>query len=303
MLTILIIEDNEMFRKMAFEVFDGCNRIMAEDAEEGFEKFKEYCPDVTLLDIGLPGKNGLQLLPDLIGYDPEAFVVMLTASRISRDVNQAKKLGAAGYITKPFSFAKVSECMSSYRQYKRELESLSPEERAGSVIEKLRVEAVEASLMKKEEELSPELIHERKVEETLKSWNILFVDDYLTNTERAKTQLSKLGCNVETADSGEEVLKKIKKQNYNLIFLDSQMTGIDGYDTTRKIRATEKESAEHYTVIIGMVEHSYEIDDKLWQASGMNSFVHKPARFAQLQAAIEKYVSEEVDGISDRYVK
>lgn len=291
-LSVLIIEDQKMFRDLAFQVFEDCRRIGADNAEDGFRKFKEECPDITLLDIGLPDKSGLDLLPELLGYDPEAFIVMLTASRISVDVDKAKKLGAAGYIIKPFTYKKVEFCIEKYYDYRKKLSELSSHERAGHILDSLRVESVNADLEHIEEE-NKKKEQQKKIDQEIKKWRLLFVDDHVINRDRAGKKLLNLGCSVDTASSGEEAIEKFTANNYDFIFMDSQMVGgMNGYEAAEAIRNVEQEKNNPYpTAIIAMIEYSDEMTEHIWQDHGMDNFIKKPARFSDLQEMIEKYIA------------
>lgn len=294
-ISILIIEDDHMFRDMAYEVFDGYNRIMAENAKEGLKKFKQYCPDITLLDIGLPDKNGLELLPELIEFNPEAFIVMLTASSLAKDVENAKEHGAAGYITKPFSYKKVEDCIIKYEEYREKLKKLSSEERASHLIKTLKVEAVDEDLLREREIERKRLEKEKAIREKIKTWRVLFVDDYPTNRKRAGTQLKKLGCEVDIAGSGQNALDLAAEHKYDLIFLDTRMRpGMDGYEVAETLRIREKDGEKETSIIIGMIEFTDEIEAKLWKEIGMDNYIKKPSRFSDLREMMEKYAKEEI---------
>jgi CheY-like chemotaxis protein len=286
--SVLIIEDDAMFRSLAFHVFTGFNKIIASNAQEGLDKFKEFCPNITLLDIGLPDRSGLDLLPDLIAYDPEAFIVMLTASSISTDVEKAKKHGAAGYIIKPFTYQKVEDCLTIYDQYKKKLQELSPEERADNFIKELKIKALDDALKQQKEEEKQKKA--QALHKVLTKWNILFVDSSETNRERAQIQLKKLGCNVDIAANGSEVITLTESNNYNLIFMDAHMPKLDGYETTRILRQCKHGTNDGLCIIIGMIESTAEVKKQLWEDAGMDNFIPKPTPFSQLREMIDKYI-------------
>lgn len=307
-LSVLIIEDEQVYRTLALQVFEGCEKIVAANATEGLAKFKEFSPDITLVDIGLPDKNGLDLLVDLMGYDPEAFIVMLTMSRVSNDVKMAKERGAAGYIIKPFSHKKVSDCIAKYKEYKKKLQEMTPEERAGKMVESLKVEALHDDLNKHLEETlvkHKESNHyeEDAVDQLIKSWHVLFADDFLINRERAEVQLSKMGCAVDIAENGADILKKMSKQHYNIALIDSKLNDMTGYDVAKEIRKMEGQNGkEDRSLLVIMVEDETELDRHLWQKAGMNDFIKKPASFTRLKEMIHKHAKQIIDLASEEYV-
>ncbi len=76
--------------------------LLAKTAEEAFERMKENAPDIILLDILLPDLDGLKVLERIKQEDPDAIVIMITATRTVRTAVEAMKLGAYDYVTKPF---------------------------------------------------------------------------------------------------------------------------------------------------------------------------------------------------------
>lgn len=101
--SVLIVDDEvgvreslKMILKKDYEVF------LAKDAEEAFSQIKEHCPDVILLDIILPGLDGLKVLERVKQNDPDIVVIMITATNTAKTAVEAMKLGAYHYVTKPF---------------------------------------------------------------------------------------------------------------------------------------------------------------------------------------------------------
>ena len=103
MRSVLIVDDEiavreclKMILKNDYEVF------LAKNAEETFSQIKEHSPEVILLDIILPDLDGLKCLERIKQNDPSAIVIMVTATTTVKTALEAKKLGADGYVTKPF---------------------------------------------------------------------------------------------------------------------------------------------------------------------------------------------------------
>lgn len=102
--TILIIDDEEALQKTLGEFLqsNGYQIISALDGEIGFSLIKEKKPDLILLDIIMPKKNGLDVLK-LLKNDPEAKdipVIVLTNLAEVADVDKALNLGATTYLVK-----------------------------------------------------------------------------------------------------------------------------------------------------------------------------------------------------------
>ena len=106
MLTVLLVEDHPMNRKlfrdileMQFEVYE------AATAEEALQTLRTVTPDLIVLDVQLPGMDGLTMLRR-VKEDPatrDVPVVALSAHAMARDIEAARAAGCVDYITKPIT--------------------------------------------------------------------------------------------------------------------------------------------------------------------------------------------------------
>jgi CheY-like chemotaxis protein len=105
---VLLVDDQAAIRRLISEVLEEDFNIMSasngEDAVGVAEKFK---PDVILLDIGLPGISGIDLIPIFKEISPKSKILMLTGSISNSTMNQAKSLGVSGFIEKPFDILEI----------------------------------------------------------------------------------------------------------------------------------------------------------------------------------------------------
>lgn len=77
--------------------------IEAHTGEESIEKYKTERPDLVFMDIKMPGIDGITALERILGFDSSAKIVMCTALKEAEQEERARKAGAKGYLTKPFS--------------------------------------------------------------------------------------------------------------------------------------------------------------------------------------------------------
>ncbi|PHS13263.1 MAG: hypothetical protein COA86_17295 [Kangiella sp.] len=105
--------------------------------------------------------------------------------------------------------------------------------------------------------------------------NILIVDDNLVNQTIAKKILENKGIITESAFSGEEALSKIENTKFDLILMDIQMPGMDGYQTTKCIREELKMTD---IPIIGLSANAMEQDIDAGLKAGMNDYLSKPIK-------------------------
>ena len=102
--TVLLVDDEEIMQDVISQLLQQENyRVLtASTGEEGLEQLEEETVDLVLLDLMLPGKSGLAVLEEVIAFDPDIVVVMITAFASIENAVQATKLGAFDFITKPF---------------------------------------------------------------------------------------------------------------------------------------------------------------------------------------------------------
>ncbi len=117
MARMLIADDHEIFRKGVKDLIREMNsKVIVDEADNGYEvitKMWEYDYDAVLLDISMPGRNGIDILKQLKGYKPELQVLILSIYPEEQFAMRALKAGAAGYLTKA---AKSDELVTAIKQ-------------------------------------------------------------------------------------------------------------------------------------------------------------------------------------------
>ena len=105
--TILVVEDNDKNRKLVRDVltFKGYSVLEAETGEEGVRLARERAPKLVLMDIQLPGINGIEALHQLRADDATRAipVIAVTASAMDRDRQKIMAAGFDGYQSKPLN--------------------------------------------------------------------------------------------------------------------------------------------------------------------------------------------------------
>jgi len=114
---------------------------------------------------------------------------------------------------------------------------------------------------------------------------ILVVEDNPVNQRVIQLQLRKIGYTAHLAANGLEALKTLNEVPVDLVFMDCQMPGLDGYETTKQLRQ-QKRFRDLY--ITAMTANSMEGDEERCLAAGMNDYLSKPARETELRAAIDR---------------
>ena len=112
----------------------------------------------------------------------------------------------------------------------------------------------------------------------------LVVDDNKINRTVIKRLLGDRGMLIDECDSGTaaiEIVKTLKKDTYDMIFMDIQMPGMSGFEATAAIRTLDNEIAKNIP-IIAMTANAFDEDKKMAQEHGMNGHVTKPFRIEEL---------------------
>ncbi len=106
---VLVIDD-AAFIRMRVEKFlerQGFEIFLAEDGKSGLELFKKEKPDVVLLDVTMPDMDGIEVLKQIKEVDKDAKVIMLTNVDQQETIMETVKLGAKGFMKKPFDEDKL----------------------------------------------------------------------------------------------------------------------------------------------------------------------------------------------------
>jgi CheY-like chemotaxis protein len=118
---------------------------------------------------------------------------------------------------------------------------------------------------------------------------ILLVEDNDVNRKVAMLMLGSLGCDVRLATSGSEALAVLEKDEFDLILMDVQMPGMDGYEAARRIRDREREGGRKHTPILALTAHALVTDKERSLAAGMDDHLSKPIDIEELHAAVRRW--------------
>jgi two-component system response regulator (stage 0 sporulation protein F) len=113
---ILIVDDqfgirillNEVFQKEGYQTFQAANGVQALDI------VKKHDPDLVLLDMKIPGMDGIEILKRMKVIDPEIRVIIMTAYGELDMIQEAKDLGAITHFAKPFDIDDIRAAVRKY---------------------------------------------------------------------------------------------------------------------------------------------------------------------------------------------
>ncbi|HSC75145.1 MAG TPA: response regulator [Pseudomonadales bacterium] len=134
---------------------------------------------------------------------------------------------------------------------------------------------------------------------SLQGCNLLLVEDNVFNQQVTRELLELAGAAVIVANNGQEALKFLKAKKYDCVLMDIQMPVMDGLEATAAIRATPE---LRDTLVIAMTANAWDKDKERCLAAGMNDFISKPVRPAELITRLDTWLCGNVTAPIDMAV-
>jgi two-component system response regulator (stage 0 sporulation protein F) len=126
---ILVVDDEREILDVLGDFFagGGYEVVKASTGLEALAQFEQERPDLVLLDIKLPGVDGVEVLRRIRGLDPKVGVIMITANEDVELAKQLLALGAFDYVAKPFDFEYLDRAVFAWMmQGRKEERSVQP---------------------------------------------------------------------------------------------------------------------------------------------------------------------------------
>jgi signal transduction histidine kinase/CheY-like chemotaxis protein/HPt (histidine-containing phosphotransfer) domain-containing protein len=266
---VLVVDDSATALELLAEQLErlGCQVRTADSGQAALDQLAALSPrtpDVVLVDWRMPGLDGFQTAARLRALDtPPAHIVMISASGDESVAERARELGLDGCLGKPISASTLRNMIVS-------LLGGSPAPAAAPA-----------------QGPTPD---EASVLVRLRGHRVLLVEDNELNQIVASDLLSSVAAmQVDVVPSGAEALERLQSRQYDAVLMDVQMPLMDGYETTRRIRATFSAEA---LPIIAMTAHATSRDREACLAAGMNDYVTKPVDPARLFAVLGHWLGQ-----------
>ena len=116
--SILIVDDETGMRETLYDILEdmGYHTAIAIDGHEAIQKVKDNAFDVILMDIKMPGMDGVETFKQIKGIQPDAAVVMMTAYAVEDLIKDALREGAYGVLYKPLDMERVISVIDGMRE-------------------------------------------------------------------------------------------------------------------------------------------------------------------------------------------
>ncbi len=276
-LRVLVVDDNEVNRRVCRELIGnwGMRCEDVESAPEALLKMSEAVAagdpfQFALLDFQMPVMDGAALGRAIRSTKAlaQTRLLMLTSAGQRGDAARMEQIGFQGYLVKPVPASLLLDTLTTIWGSRKEVD--------GSLI--TQFSAVDSET------------HKSEVAAPIPA-RVLVVEDNAVNQEVARLMLGRLGARVWLAADGREALDQIAELDFDCVFMDCQMPVMDGIEATRHIRAGEAGSA--HLPIIAMTGEALAGDRERLLAAGMDDYMTKPIRPAELHRALRRWVRNE----------
>jgi CheY-like chemotaxis protein len=121
---------------------------------------------------------------------------------------------------------------------------------------------------------------------------VLLVEDNPVNQLVASEMLMSLGCVVRVASSGEESLEAMAEESFELVFMDCQMPGMDGFETILRWRIAEAQRGGERLPVVALTANAIVGDREKCLAAGMDNYLPKPVSREQLSAMLSRHLGD-----------
>jgi signal transduction histidine kinase/HPt (histidine-containing phosphotransfer) domain-containing protein len=260
---LLIVEDNPTNRRiithraeqwgMAIEAIPNSSEALRVLSQS--EAF-----DAVIIDLQLPDMDGLSLAEEIRNHAYGRYLplLLLSSVRLRGDDTRPIHASICGFVYKPIRPAQLLDalCRALSIQLQREKKAPSAPSFDANFARRLPL-------------------------------RLLLADDNPINQKVGLSVLHKLGYRADIANNGIEVLKALEQKAYDILFLDVQMPEMDGLEAARQI--CQRWSADKRPRIIAMTGNALMGDRERCLQAGMDDYISKPVRIAELQSVLERW--------------
>jgi signal transduction histidine kinase/CheY-like chemotaxis protein len=269
-LRVLIVDDNFINRRILQDMVTrwgmrptavGSGAAAIEELEKAWSRNSLF--PLILLDSQMPGMDGFVLAERILKEADlgPVEILMLTSAGQLGDAARCRELGIRAYLAKPFHQAELLEAICQ-------------------TINKIEFPAGSAAN-------ALPLVTRHTLREDEHRARVLLAEDNVVNQTLAVRLLEKRGYQVKVAGDGRGAVEALETGQFDIILMDIQMPGMDGFEATAAIRAKEKINGGHIP-IIALTAHALKGDEEQCISSGMDGYVSKPIHAVELVSLIEK---------------
>jgi signal transduction histidine kinase/CheY-like chemotaxis protein len=218
---------------------------------------------LILINAGMPEMGGFSLAMriKLNAEIAGGVILMISSLNLQADAARCRDIGVEAYVTKP---VRQTELLNAV---------------AGVLGKSVSVPGRQGPTVAEPERMIPS-----------RNLRILLAEDNVVNQKLAMRMLEKHGHSVMVVGNGLEALHALEEHVFDIILMDVQMPVMDGLETTRAIRSRQHQTHRQIP-IVAMTAHAMKGDEEFCLAAGMDRYLAKPIRMAELLEVIRECVS------------
>ena len=275
---VLVVDDLAVNREILFEQLMGwgLDVTAASSGQEALVRLRQAVDDgerfeLVVTDYQMPQMDGAALVRE-IASDPRlsATKIIVASSADRRATTDAfSSLTTAALLSKPLRSAVL------YAEIERALTS---------TVGRVRVDSAA---------VVPESTSEAiTVPDHREHFKVLVAEDNVVNRRILENMIDRRRYSTDFAEDGRQAYEAARRERYDVILMDISMPEMDGIEATKAIRAQEDSCLSATTPIIALTAHAMEGDRQRFLAAGMNDYLTKPVRKADLRATMAKWLSD-----------
>ncbi|NWE50412.1 hybrid sensor histidine kinase/response regulator [Pseudomonas gingeri] len=271
---VLVVDDNDTCRKVLVQQCSawGLNVSAVPSGKEALAllrtkaHLRDYF-DVVLLDQNMPGMTGMQLAAK-IKEDPslnhDILLIMLTGISNAPSKIIARNAGIKRILAKPVAGYTLKTTLA---------DELTQRSKGPAAVPAPSTPAVAPITVPSD-------------------FRILVAEDNSISTKVIRGMLGKLNLQPDTASNGEEALRAMKAQRYDLVLMDCEMPILDGFSATQQLRAWEVGNQRVRTPVVALTAHILSEHKERARQAGMDGHMAKPVELSQLRELVEHWVAQ-----------
>jgi two-component system sensor histidine kinase/response regulator len=265
---VLVVDDNATNRKvlMGQLLLCGVEPMSASSADEPLALLRQARAtgrafDAALLDHQMPDCDGAELGRIVVADETlkQTRLILLTSSGQRGDSHLFAEIGFAGYLLKPVGQLDLTDCLMLVLGNSAQSWHLKSQ----PIVTRHALRAQRHRLPKR----------------------VLLAEDNLVNQKVAMRMLETLQCSVEVVADGLAAIEAWRKGNFDLILMDCQMPGMDGYEATLAIRKLEQ--GQRHITIVALTANAMKGDEEKCRVAGMDDYLTKPIDRVKLEACVD----------------
>jgi PAS domain S-box-containing protein len=261
----LVVDDNATNREIiAGHLRAGGMRVeCAVDGADALDQLRRAALhgdafEMAVVDMKMPRMDGIELAAAVRAAAELADLklVLVTSLHSPAEMQRARQVGIAAYLSKPVRRQELFRALA---------------QSAGEAVE---------------------TVDERSPDDAPRfGAHVLLAEDNGVNQVVARNMLRAMGCTLEIVANGRDALAAVQRGGFDLVLMDCQMPGMDGYDATRAIRAWESSRGRGEKIpVIALTANALVGDAETCRAAGMDAYLAKPYTRKQLAGLLRRWL-------------